>query len=683
MRLVKNMRRVGSVLGVLALSAATIAQSGGRGVAGFDVSRMDKTCKPCDDFYKFANGGWLEKNPVPAAYSRWGSFDLLNDSNRTALQQILEEAAKNTSAAKGSNEAMTGAFYASCMDEAKVEAEGIKPLQPELARIEKIKDLNDVGAQVAYMHRHGVPTMFGFSASADAKNSTHVIGYVGQGGLSLPNREYYTKTDDKSQQTRAEFVKHVARMFELLGDGPTKAAAGAQTVLAIQTKLAEASMTPVELRDPLKTYNKMEMAQLKELAPNISWENYFAGVGAPKSASLVVRQPAFFKALNEQLTTVPVADWKTYLRWHLINTAAPRLSTQFVNENFNFYGKTLSGAKELQPRWKRCVNATDNTLGEALGQVYVAKHFTPESKARMQGMVNNLIAAFRERLTKLDWMSDATRKEAVTKLEAFKYKIGYPDKWKDYAGLEVNRDTYLMNSMRAAAFETNKDLNKIGKPVVRTEWRMTPPTVNAYYNSTLNEIAFPAGILQFPFFNPAADDAVNYGAIGGVIGHEITHGFDDRGSQSDAVGNLRMWWTVDDRKKFEERAGCVANQFSGYEVEKGLNMMGKLVLGESIADLGGLTVAYDAFQKSMQGKPRPKDIDGFTPEQRFFLGWAQVWATTYTPQAARLQALNGPHPISRFRANGPLSNMPAFAAAFNCKQGDPMVRPAQDRCQIW
>lgn len=680
----KKLRRAWSVCGVFVLCvAAAFAQNGGRGVAGFDVSRMDKTCQPCDDFYKFANGGWLEKNPVPAAFSRWGSFDLLADTNRTALQQILEGAVKNTTAAKTSNEGMIGAFYASCMDEAKVEAEGIKPLQPELARIEKIKDTNDVLAQVAHMHRHGVPTMFGLFAGADAKNSTHVIGYVGQGGLSLPNRDYYTKTDEKSQQTRADFTKHVARMFELLGDDPAKASAGAQIVLGVQTKLAEASMTPVELRDPVKTYNKMEMAQLKELAPNISWENYFAGVGAPKSASLVVRQPAFFKALNDQLAATPIADWQTYLRWHLINIAAPRLSSPFVNENFNFYGKSLSGAKELLPRWKRCVAATDGALGEALGQVYVAKHFTPESKARMQGMVNNLIAAFRERLTKLDWMSDATRKEAVAKLEAFKYKIGYPDKWKDYAGLEVSRDAYLANSMRAAAYEIHKDLNKIGKPVDRTEWGMTPPTVNAYYNSTFNEIAFPAGILQFPFFNPAADDAINYGAIGGVIGHEITHGFDDRGSQSDAVGNLRMWWTPDDRKKFEERAGCVADQFSGYEVEKGLNMTGKLVLGESIADLGGLTVAYDAFQKSIEGQPRPKEIDGFTPEQRFFLGWAQVWAATYTPEAARLQALNGPHPIARFRANGPLSNMPAFAAAFNCKDGDPMVRPAPDRCQIW
>ncbi|MDQ3254864.1 MAG: M13 family metallopeptidase, partial [Acidobacteriota bacterium] len=659
MCLVKNLRRAGSVLGVLALCVLAIAQNGGRGVVGFDVSRMDKKCQPCEDFYKFANGAWLEKNPVPPAYARWGSFDQLEDTNRTALRQILDEAAKNTNARKGSDEQMIGAYYASCMDEAKVEAEGVKPLQAEFARIEKIKTLSDMQAQVARMHRQGIPTLFGFFPSPDAKNSAYMIGYAGQGGLSLPNREYYTKTDEKSQQTRAEFVKHVARMFELIGDDSAKAAAAAQTVMTIQTKLAEASMTPVQLRDPLATYNKMDAARLKELTPSLSWDAYLAETGAPKSTTLVVRQPEFFKALNQNLTTTPLADWKTYLRWHLMTAAAPRLSSPFVNEDFNFYGKTLRGTKELLPRWKRCVIATDNALGEVLGQVYVAKHFTPESKARMQQLVNNLIAAFRERLTKLDWMSEATRREASAKLEAFKYKIGYPDKWKDYAGLEISRDSYLANSLRAASFEVSRDLKKIGKPVDRTEWGMTPPTVNAYYSSVYNEIAFPAGILQFPFFNPNADDAINYGAIGGVIGHEITHGFDDRGSQSDAEGNLRVWWTPDDRKKFEERAQCVADQFSSYEVEKGLSMTGKLVLGESLADLGGLTVAYDAFQKSLEGKPRPADIDGFTPEQRFFLGWAQVWATTYTPQAARLQALNGPHPISRFRANGPLSNMPA------------------------
>ncbi|MBA3440900.1 MAG: M13 family metallopeptidase [Pyrinomonadaceae bacterium] len=681
MSFLSNLRGVGAAVVIaLALCAVALAQSG---VPGFDPSRMDKTCKPCDDFYKFANGTWLAKNPVPAAYPRWGSFDLLADNNITALRQILEDAAKNSAARTGSNEQMIGAYYASCMNEAKIEAEGIKPLLPEFARIEQIKDLSDMQSQVARMHQQDIPTLFRFISSPDAKNSAYVIGYAGQGGLSLPNRDYYTKTDEKSQQLRIEFVKHVARMLELLGDAPAQAAAGAQTVLAIQTKLAEASMTPVELRDPLATYNKMELGQLKELTPNISWEAYFAGVGAPKSTAVVVRQPNFFKSLNQNLTVVPLSDWKTYLRWHLITSAAPRLSAKFVDENFNFYGKTLSGTKELRPRWKRCVAATDNALGEVLGQVYVAKHFTPASKARMQRMVNNLIAAFRERLSKLDWMGDETRKQAIMKLEAFKYKIGYPEKWKDYTGLEVNRESYITNSLRAASFEVNRELNKIGKPVDRTEWGMTPPTVNAYYSSVYNEIAFPAGILQFPFFNPAADDAINYGAIGGVIGHEITHGFDDRGSQSDAEGNLRMWWTAEDRKKFEDRAQCVVDQFGGYEVEKGLNMTGKLVLGESIADLGGLTVAYDAFQKSMEAKPRPANIDGFTPEQRFFLGWAQVWATAYTPQAARLQALNGPHPISRFRANGPLSNMSAFAPAFGCKEGDPMVRTAKDRCQIW
>jgi putative endopeptidase len=528
-----------------------------------------------------------------------------------------------------------------------------------------------------------VPALFSFGALGDLKNSSQVIGFAGQGGLSLPNRDYYTKTDDKSKLLREQFVQHMTRTFELVGDAPAVAAANAEKVMALQTRLAQNSRTPVELRDYTKQYNKMGMKQLGELTPGFSWADYFAGLGLPRDIEINVAHPEFFQAADKMLADVPLADWKTYLRWQLVTAASGSLSSKFETENFNFFGKTLQGRKEQYPVWRRCVASTDQMLGEALGQVYVSRAFTPESKARMQTMVNNLIAAFRERVGGLEWMSDETRRAALAKLAAFQQKIGYPDKWIDYSSLDISRDSYVQNVMRAGAFEISRDLAKINKPLDRQQWGMTPPTVNAYNNWQQNEIVFPAGILQAPFFNPDADDAINYGAIGAVIGHEITHGFDDQGAKFDLQGNLRNWWSEADLKNFESRSECIVNQFSAFEVEPGLNMTGKLVAGESIADLGGLQVAYDAYLKSLEGKPRPAAIDGFTPEQRFFLGWAQVWASKYTPESARLQAQSDPHPLSRFRVNGPLSNMPEFAAAFQCKVSDPMVRPEKERCQIW
>jgi len=665
------------------LLAMGVAVVFGQSHRGYDPSNMDKTASACTDFYQYANGTWLKNTEIPAAYSSWGSFDVLAENNRKTLHEILEETAKKTNAVKGSNEQKIGDFYASCLDEGKREAEGMKPLVPELARIDKIKDAKDVVAQIAYMHRHGVAALFGFGSLPDLKNSAMVLGFAGQGGLSLPNREYYTKTDEASVKLREDFVKHVANMFQLVGDAPAEATKNAQTVLALQTRLAENSRTPVQLRDPTTQYHMMNPGQLKELTPNFSWEDYRRGAGAPVTGDINVAHPEFFTAMNKALTEVPVADWKTYLRWHLITAAAPHLSSQFETENFNFFGKTLQGRKEQLPRWRRCVSATDANLGEALGQVYVARAFTPESKARMRAMVNNLILAFRERLQKLDWMSDETRKQAIAKLNAFGQKIGYPDKWIDYSTLSISRDSYLANVLRASEFEQIRDFNKINKPVDRKEWGMTPPTVNAGYNPLNNDISFPAGILQAPFFNPDADDAINYGAIGAVIGHEVTHGYDDSGSNFDAQGNLKNWWTETDKKNFDARAGCVVDQFSAFEAEPGLHLTGKLVSGESIADLGGLYVAYDAFMKSLEGKPRPANIDGFSPEQRFFLGWAQVWAEKLTVETARLQAKSDPHPLGRFRVNGPLSNMPKFAEAFQCKAGDPMVRPEKERCVVW
>ena len=665
---------------LLAISVATVL---GQTRRGYDLSSMDKNTPACTDFYQYANGAWMKNTEIPAAYSSWGSFNVLAEFNRKALHDILEEAAKKSNVAKGSNEQKIGDYYASCLDEAKREAEGMKPLVPELARIEKIQDLKGVQAQIAYMHRHGIATLFGYGSLPDLKNTAMVLGAAGQGGLSLPNRDYYTKTDEKSVKLREDFVKHIANMFELVGDTPEQAAKNAQTVLAFQTRLAQNSRTPVELRDPTTQYHLMTPAQLKELTPNFSWEDYRRNAGAPVTGDINVTQPEFFTAVNKMITEVPVADWKTYLRWHLITAAAPNLSSKFEIENFNFFGKTLSGTKEQLPRWRRCVSATDASLGEALGQVYVARTFTPESKERMRTMVNNLIAAFRERLQKLDWMSEETRKQAIAKLNAFGQKIGYPDKWIDYSALNVSRESYLGNVLRSSEFDQMRDFAKINKPVDRKEWGMTPPTVNAGYNPLNNDISFPAGILQAPFFNPDADDAINYGAIGAVIGHEITHGYDDSGSNFDSLGNLKNWWTESDKKNFDARAECVINQFSDFEAEPGLHLQGKLVSGESIADLGGLYVAYDAFMKSLQGKPHPADIDGFSAEQRFFLGWAQVWAETDRPEWVRFLAQSDPHPLSRFRVNGPLSNMPKFAEAFQCKTGDAMIREESKRCQIW
>jgi putative endopeptidase len=675
--------RVSAVLFVAAaLCLNALAQSDGR--KGPDLASIDKTCEPCEDFYKFANGGWLaaRENQIPAAYPVWSKAMILGDKNLALLRQILEEASRDTRARKGSSEQLIGDLFASCMDEAKIEAAGAKPLAPHLARIAGIKDRRELQAEVGRMHRAGVPALFGMGGLPDFKNSGTVIAFVSQGGLSLPTRDYYTKDDERSKTLRAEFVKHVARMFELLGDEPAKAASAAQTVLALQTRLAAVSKSPVELRDPNASYNKQTVQQLRELTPDLAWDAYLAERGAPKFAELNVMQPAFFKELNGVVADAPLEDLKTLLRWHLVNANAARLSSKFDQEKFNF-GRLLSGTAEQLPRVKRCVNLTDGYLGEALGQEYVRRAFTPESKARMKEMVGNLMSAFRARLLKLDWMSEETRRAALFKLDAVVQKIGYPDKWESYQGLDLGRDSLFENMLRASAFHNDKNLRQIGRPVDRTEWIMSPPTVNAYYSPLNNEIVFPAGMLQPPYFDPSADDALNYGAIGAVIGHEITHGFDDKGSQFDAQGNLRLWWTAEDRKNFEQRAECVARQFGGYKVAEDLFVNGQLTLGENIGDLGGLNVAFDAYMKSLEGKPRPKEIDGFTAEQRFFLGYAQSYASNMRPEYERYVTGSDPHSLGRFRVNGPLSNMPQFAAAFGCKAGDRMVRPAAETCRIW
>lgn len=659
----------------VSLWTCAIAQS-----SGFDTSRMDRSASACNDFFQFANGTWVKNTEIPASQSRWGSFNILAESNREVLRGILERAAKKKARA-GTDTQMLGDFYSSCMNEALVERAGTKPIAPYLASIDEIKTTDDLVHQIALLHQMSVPAAFRFSGGQDLKDTNMVIVNAGQGGLSLPNRDYYTKDDARSVETRTKFIEYMTNMFKLLGEEPNMAAGNALAVMTIQTRLAKASRSPVEMRDPDKNYNKTSLAEFQKMTPRFSWAAYMKTRAVPAVDSINVGQPNFFKELNSMLKDVPIAWWKIYLKWMLLNNAAPALPKAFVDENFNFQGKYLSGTKEQLPRWKKCVQATDNNLGEALGMEFVKTHFTPKAKARMNELIDNLFVAMRSHIEDLKWMGPETKQKALAKLATYKRKIGYPDKLRGYKGLAIDRKSYLANVFRSAGFQVGRNIADIGKPADRTRWGWSPPTVNASYSSLNNEITFPAGILQPPFFNFKADDAINYGAIGGVIGHEITHGFDDQGSKFGADGNLNMWWTKKDREEFEKRASCVVDQFSAYEVQPGLNMSGKLTLGENIGDFGGLTIAYDAFMRFLEGKPRPADIDGFTPEQRFFLGWAQVWAAKATLEAERLQVQGDPHALPRWRVNGPMSNMPEFQRAWGCKTGDKMVR--EKFCEIW
>jgi putative endopeptidase len=661
---------------LFALSVTSLAQT-----RAFDTNFIDSTVAACDNFYRYAVGKWLKNNPIPPAYSSWGVDQIVEKNNFEILRNVLETAAKNTGAAKGSDTQLIGDFYASCMDEEAINKAGAKPLDAYFKQIDSIKDANGLQKTIAALQKQGFAPVFAFFADSDQKNSALNIVNIYQGGLSLPNRDFYTKDDEKSKEIRENFLAHVAQMFTLLGDAPAQAKAHAATVMKIELRFALASKTPVELREPVENYHKMKIAEADALTPNFKWAAFGKELGVPAYAELNIAQPDFLREFNKMTTDVSYADWKTYLRWRVLTRAAGRLAKPFEDENFNFYSTTLRGTKEQQPRWRRCLRATDANLGEALGQEYIKSAFTPEAKRKMNELVENLFAAYRERIEKLDWMGEATRKEALYKLSTFMRKIGYPDKWRGYKGLSVSRDSYFRNSANTTEFEITRDWQDIGKPVDKTRWIMTPPTINAYYNPSFNEIVFPAGILQPPFFNVAADDALNYGNAGGIIGHEITHGFDDEGSQYDALGNLKVWWTKEDRERFEKKADCVVEQYDNYEVLPGLKMQGKLTLGENIADLGGLIIAYNAFKKSLEGKPRPANIDGFTPEQRFFLSFAVGWMVNQRPESIRTQVLGDPHAIPEWRVIGPLSNMPEFAEAFACKTGDKMVNPKP--CQVW
>ena len=648
-----------------------------------DSKNMDTSVKPQDDFFLYANGGWIKNTEIPPEYSRWGSFNQLIEQNNDALHKITEKAAKTPANSKTAPELQkVGDYYGSGMDEKAIDAARTKPLQDEFNRIDAMKDRNDVLKEIAHIHSFGGNVFFRFGSGQDDKDSTHEIAQAGQGGLGLPDRDYYTKTDDASKKIRDQYVAHVTKMLTLLGEPAAKAGDDAKKILAMETSLAQASRTRVELRDPQKNYNKMKQSELQALTPDWNWVDYFKEINLSEPGDINVRQPDFFKAGNTTFTSTPIDDWKAYLRWHLINAMAPELSKDFVNEDFSFKETTLRGTKQIKPRWKRVVTSTDGAIGEALGKLYVADNFPPEAKARALELVNNLKEALADRIKTLEWMDEPTKQEALKKLAAFTVKIGYPDKWRDYSLLKIDRGPFVLNAIRADNFESNRELNKIGKPVDRTEWGMTPPTVNAYYNPNMNEIVFPAGILQPPFFYAKADDAMNYGGIGAVIGHEMTHGFDDQGRQFDATGNLRDWWSPESAAKFKERSQAIVTQYSEYEPLPGLHVNGELTQGENIADLGGVKLAYAALQKAQAGKPQPK-IDGYTPEQRFFLSFAQIWRSKQRDEDLKLRLNTDPHSPAHYRTNGPLSNLPEFAKAFNLPDNSPMIRPPDKRVNIW
>jgi putative endopeptidase len=650
---------------------------------GVDLANLDRAGSPCGDFYQYAVGGWLKSHPIPPAYPRWGQFNEINQRNEDIQRKLLEKFAADRHAVAGSNIQKLGDFYAAGMDEVAIERTGLTPLQPMLKRIDALKSIDELGALAAELQLAGVGALFDIGSGPDEKNSDMVIAQLSQGGLGLPDRDYYTKTDDNSKKTRDQYVEHVARMLTLGGTPAATAEADARQVLDVETKLAQASKTRVQLRDPEGNYHKMSFADAEKLAPHVGWPRFLEGVGLNGETVVNVGQPEYFQALDQTLASVPLATWKIYLRWHVLHSFAPYLHKQFVDENFKFYSQQLQGTKALLPRWKRVLSATNGALGFALGQEFVKVAFPPHAKARALAMVNNLRKALHDDIERLDWMGPETKVQAQAKLAAIVEKIGYPDKWRDYSALHIDRKSYVANVIAGNRFEAHRELRKIGHPPDRTEWGMTPQTVNAYYDPNMNEIVFPAGILQPPFFSDKAEDAVNYGGIGAVIGHEMTHGFDDQGSQYDAKGNLRNWWTKQDRDRFEARATCVANEYEGFFIEPNVHLQGHLVMGESIADLGGLTLAWYAWQKSLEGQQPPPDRDGFTAAQRFFLSYGQIWAMNARPEYARMMATVDPHPPPKFRVNGTVSNMPQFWQAWGCKAGETMERAGKDQCAIW
>lgn len=647
-----------------------------------DPANMDTTVRPGDNFFMYANGAWLKTNPIPASETRWGSFNELQENNYKALHQLLDEAASKKDAKAGSNDQKVGDFYRTGMDSAAADKAGITPLNPILARIDAIKDPAGLMNEIELEQTQGIGPLFAFYVSPDDKHVTQEICQFAQGGLGMPDRDYYFNKDPRTTKIRDAYQQYQVKLMTLMGEDSNTAKKDAADIYKLETALAGASMTRVEMRDPYKLYNKYNLESLNKMTPNIDWKAMFTNLKVSGQDSCIVGMPKFFVEVSKQLKATPIDVWKKYLKFHLVNDMAPYLGSNLDNAHFDFYGRTVRGQQEQKPRWKRVLAMVDGSIGELLGQMYVDKNFKPEAKKRMLDLVNNLQQTYADRIKRLDWMSDVTKQKAIAKLNTFMKKIGYPDKWRDYSALTVVNNNYVQNIMNAAAFEYNYNINKLGKPVDRTEWGMTPPTVNAYYNPAFNEIVFPAGILQYPFFDQDADDAVNYGGIGAVIGHEMTHGFDDQGRQYDADGNLHDWWTPEDAKKFTEKADVVIKQFDSYTVLDTVHVNGHLTIGENLADLGGLAIAYEAFKKTKEGQSNEK-IDGFTPDQRFFLSWAQVWRANTRPEELASRIMTDPHSPSLWRCNSPISNMPEWYAAFGVKPGDKMYRPENERAKVW
>ena len=649
----------------------------------FDPANFDESAKPCEDFYQHACGGWIKNNPIPADKPGWGTFYVLYDRNRDILKgTLVNAAAKRSTAPLGSPERKVGDYFASCLDEAGADEAGLSPIRPALQMITGLKNKKELLTVAGKLQRQGVNAIFGFGSETDAKNSNAVIASFGQAGLGLPERDYYLKETPDMKKIRVQYLAHVGKMFKLLGESPALAAQHARGVFAVEKRLAQASMPQVELRNPDNTYNKTDLKGFQAQTAGLDWSGFLGEMGFSDLPEVNVDTPSFFKALPGIVNSTPLPVWKSYLRWQLAHAHARYLSKAISEESFAFYGTILSGQPKQEPREKRCISASGRELGEMLGQTYVDAAFSPESKARMRKMVDNLYAALRSDIPSLVWMDDATKAQALKKLAAFNTKIGYPDSWRDYSTMAIRDQSWAANHVAAAAFEYQRDLNKIGKPVDRAEWGMTPATVNAYYSAEKNEIVFPAGILQPPFFDPREDDAYNYGAIGMVIGHEITHGFDDEGRKFDEAGNLHDWWSADSAKNFESRGKCMIDQYSAYEPVPGAKVKGDLTLGENIADLGGLKIAYRALELSFGGNPPPPK-DGYTWQQRFFLGAASAWCENERPESIKQQVNTDPHSPGKYRMNGPMSNLPEFQKAFNCPAGAPMVKAAETVCQIW
>ena len=646
----------------------------------FDVSQIDSTVNPCEDFEQFAVGNWLKNNPVPESESRWGSFSVLDESNKEKIKAIIEDATK-ANGKKGSYEQQVGDFYASAMDSAKADELGIKPIEPLMAKIDAVTNIQELVEAMAKIKRTGSGSIFSYYIHIDSKNSTQYITYLGQGGLGLPDRGYYTPEDERGEMILAEYEKHIAALFKLAGENEETAASNAKAVVELESVLAKNSMDKTVARNPELTYNKMSIDELSKLNTTIDWNAFFNAADINGINELVVRHKDYIQKLDGAFKQFPVDNWKIYMKWHLLNDMASNLSSDFEQQVFDFYSTTLRGTKQMKPRWKRALEKCDGTVGEQLGKLFVEKHFPEESKQQVLDMIANINEVFKERVKKLEWMGDSTKMKAMEKLSKFTYKIGYPDKWEDYSSVEISSDALAQNVMNMNEFGYNKMVNKLGKPIDKGEWGMNPQTINAYYNPTMNEIVFPAAILQPPFFNPDADPAINYGGIGGVIGHEFSHGFDDQGSKYDGDGNLNMWWTDEDRAKFSELTARLVNQFDKYEVAEGNNVQGALTLGENIADIAGITLSYYALEKAMAGKEDPM-IDGYTYQQRFFLGWAQVWHTNATDEFLIWQVKNDYHSPTRFRTIGPLTNMLEFSSAFGCKEGA-MVAPDSLKVKIW